>query len=162
MDKMYSINHCCSNHCCWWTTYNLWIPITSILLRRMESMSSLRRKCLILLKKKEKPIEGYKWICYLYIYIILHKKLWKKFQVISYSEQAVIANWTVYWIDGSYGKKTIAQDGFEYLEYTTHYYYHYTPGDADPIEINIPQNCHLINFATDGMHLAMTRNEVLW
>ena len=71
-------------------------------------------------QKTGKPIEGYKWLGSLYLYNIAQKTLEKVPGDIP-SDQAVIANGTVYWIDGSYGKKTTAPDGFEYLEEITHY-----------------------------------------
>ncbi|MCZ0861697.1 hypothetical protein [Methanocorpusculum vombati] len=110
-------------------------------------------------QKTGRPVEGYRWLGSLYLYDI-ERGVLEEIPGEIPSEWAVLENGTVYWIDGSYGKKVTAPDGLAYLEYTTHYY-QYTPGDPAPVEIPIPQNCHLTRFATDGVHLAMIRSEVL-
>lgn len=91
-------------------------------------------------QKTGNPVEGYRWLGSLYLYDI-KRGILEEIPGKIPSEWAVLENGTVYWIDGSYGKKVTAPDGFVYLEYTTHYY-QYTPGDPAPVEIAIPQNCH--------------------
>ncbi|MDE2521729.1 MAG: hypothetical protein O0X93_01035 [Methanocorpusculum sp.] len=110
------------------------------------------------LQLQDQATEGYEYFGNLYLYDIDHDFLTRIPGNIP-PRIATISNGTVYWKSAKFASQ-IPDEALGNMRFAE-YYYQYTPGDEVPVKINIPQNSGMIDFATDGLHLVMSRNEML-